>query len=137
MTEGNAGNAPTNRVQAAQEPLTILLLDAQPLQLEPLTADAFKPFGDVIEATQSAKHFTINQGFAERFDRLAHVDVSQEGGTKIERTLIGLERLVVGLFTNFGSIRNCSADLHRGLLLIGTSFDPWSTRKTSPPTIRP
>ena len=37
MTEGNAGNAPTNRVQAAQEPLTILLLDAQPLQLEPLT----------------------------------------------------------------------------------------------------
>ena len=80
MTEGNAGNAPTNRVQAAQEPLTILLLDAQPLQLEPLTADAFKPFGDVIEATQSAKHFTINQGFAERFDRLAHVDVSQEGG---------------------------------------------------------
>lgn len=80
MTEGNAGNAPTDRVPVTQVPLAIVLLGTQPLQLESLTADAFKPFGDVIEAIPSAKHFTINQGFAERFDRLAHVDVSEDGG---------------------------------------------------------
>jgi ureidoglycolate lyase len=80
MTEGTAGDAPTDRVPAAQVPLTIVLLGDQQLVLEPLTADAFKPFGDVIEATDAAKHFSINQGYAERFDRLAHVDVAQDGG---------------------------------------------------------
>ena len=50
------------------------------LVLEPLTAEAFKPFGDVIEATDNAQHFTINQGFAERFHRLAQVDVTNDGG---------------------------------------------------------
>jgi ureidoglycolate lyase len=50
------------------------------LVLEPLTAEAFKPFGDVIEATDNAQHFTINQGFAERFHRLAQVDVTTDGG---------------------------------------------------------
>jgi ureidoglycolate lyase len=57
-----------------------VLLAGQPLAVEPLTAEAFKPFGDVIEATPSAQHFTINQGFAERFDRLTLVDVAQDGG---------------------------------------------------------
>ncbi|MCA3556500.1 ureidoglycolate lyase [Aestuariivirga sp.] len=45
----------------------------------PLTREAFRPFGEVIEMDGSA-HFTINQGFTERFNDLAPVDVSMEGG---------------------------------------------------------
>jgi ureidoglycolate lyase len=57
-----------------------VLWAGQPVSVEPLTAEAFKAFGDVIEASTSAQHFTINQGFAERFHQLAHVDVTQDGG---------------------------------------------------------
>jgi ureidoglycolate lyase len=49
------------------------------LRPKPLTKAAFAPFGDVVEM-DGAKHFTINQGFAERFDDLANIDVSDEGG---------------------------------------------------------
>jgi ureidoglycolate lyase len=49
------------------------------LRLQPLTKTAFAPFGDVVEM-EGANHFTINQGFAERFDDLANIDVSDEGG---------------------------------------------------------
>jgi ureidoglycolate lyase len=49
------------------------------LRPEPLTKVAFAPFGDVIEAEGGA-HFTINQGFAERFNDRAQVDVATEGG---------------------------------------------------------
>ena len=59
--------------------LEVLWAD-QPVSVEPLTAEAFKPFGDVIEASTSAQHFTINQGYAERFHKLAHVDLTQDGG---------------------------------------------------------
>ena len=61
-------------------PLTSVRLAGQQLALEPLTAEAFKPFGEVIEATDNAQHFTINQGFAQRFHRLAQVDVTTDGG---------------------------------------------------------
>ena len=47
---------------------------------EPLTRAAFAPFGDVVEL-DGAKHWPINQGFAERFDDLAKIDTSPEGGT--------------------------------------------------------
>lgn len=57
-----------------------VLLADQPVCVEPLTVEAFKPFGDVMEATENAQHFSINQGFAERFHRLAHLDVTQDGG---------------------------------------------------------
>ena len=50
------------------------------LQVQPLSAEAFKPFGDVIQATDAAKHFSINQGYAERYDRLALVDANDLGG---------------------------------------------------------
>ena len=46
---------------------------------QPLTPEAFRPFGDVIEMAGVAP-ITINQGFAERFNDLAHVDVTAEGG---------------------------------------------------------
>ena len=50
------------------------------LRIQPLSVEAFKPFGDVIEATDAAKHFSINQGYAERYDRLALVDANDQGG---------------------------------------------------------
>jgi ureidoglycolate lyase len=46
---------------------------------EPLTREAFAPFGDVIEA-EGRERVTINQGFAERFNDLAKVDTLTDGG---------------------------------------------------------
>jgi ureidoglycolate lyase len=48
--------------------------------IRPLTATAFAPFGEVIEANDPAHSFIINQGFTERFHDLAKVDVNAEGG---------------------------------------------------------
>jgi len=48
---------------------------------EPLTAEAFAPFGRVIEASEGAAKLDINQGHAIRYDRLAEIDVADEGGT--------------------------------------------------------
>jgi ureidoglycolate lyase len=47
---------------------------------EPLTAEAFAPFGRVIEASDSAVRLDINHGHAVRYDRLAEIDVADEGG---------------------------------------------------------
>lgn len=49
------------------------------LKAEPLTAAAFAPFGDVIEVSGRAAHL-INEGTCERYDDLAQVDVSDQGG---------------------------------------------------------
>lgn len=61
------------------------------LRVEPLTRDAFRPFGDVIEM-DGAAHFTINQGFAERFNDLAFVDVAAEGGSTNVSLFLGQPR---------------------------------------------
>ncbi len=45
----------------------------------PLTKAGFAPFGEVIEI-DGVQQASINQGFAERFSNLAHVDVAAEGG---------------------------------------------------------
>jgi ureidoglycolate lyase len=50
------------------------------LPFEPLTAAAFRAFGDVIDVTSASRHFTINEGYAERYDDLARIDVDREGG---------------------------------------------------------
>lgn len=42
---------------------------------EPLTAEAFAPFGHVIETSDAARQIEINQGHAIRYDRLAEADV--------------------------------------------------------------
>ena len=47
---------------------------------EPLTAAAFASFGRVIEASEAAVKLDINQGHAIRYDRLAELDVADEGG---------------------------------------------------------
>ncbi len=49
------------------------------LTVEPLTRAAFAPFGDVVE-TDDARAIHINQGFAERHNDLANVDVTLDGG---------------------------------------------------------
>ena len=53
----------------------------------PLTASGFAPFGDVIEIAGHAARW-INNGTCERFDDLARVDVSADGG----RPLISIFR---------------------------------------------
>lgn len=47
---------------------------------EPLTAEAFAPFGSVIEASDEAVKLDINQGHAIRYDRLAEIDVADGTG---------------------------------------------------------
>jgi ureidoglycolate lyase len=59
------------------------------LKVEPLSAPAFAPFGDVIEATDAARRMTINDGFAERFHDLAKVDL---GSAPAGHTLVNIFR---------------------------------------------
>ncbi|UPK06510.1 ureidoglycolate lyase [Bradyrhizobium sp. 170] len=49
------------------------------LSISPLTKAGFAPFGEVVE-TADVKPKLINEGFAERFDDLAGIDVATEGG---------------------------------------------------------
>jgi ureidoglycolate lyase len=62
------------------------------LTLEPLTREAFAPFGDVIEL-EGARHFPINGGTTERFHDLAHVDIgADEGGRPLISVFRGQPR---------------------------------------------
>lgn len=56
-----------------------------------LTREAFRPFGDVIEM-EGAAHFTINQGFTERFNDLCFMDVEAEGGSTNVSLFLGQPR---------------------------------------------
>src|SRR5687767_7817041 len=47
---------------------------------EPLTAEAFAPFGDVIEASDRAEQIPINYGWTTRYRDLAALDYSDGGG---------------------------------------------------------
>lgn len=49
------------------------------LRVEPLTAAAFAPFGNVIETAGNAFHY-INAKMVERYHDLAQVDVDKRGG---------------------------------------------------------
>jgi ureidoglycolate lyase len=53
------------------------------LRPQPLTAEAFAPFGDVIEASGRAEQIAINYGYTTRFDDLAGIDVAAAGGRAI------------------------------------------------------
>jgi ureidoglycolate lyase len=48
-----------------------------------LTAEAFAPFGDVIEASNRAEQIPINYGYTTRFNDLAGIDVADGGGRAI------------------------------------------------------
>lgn len=56
---------------------------AQRISPLPLDAESFAAFGDVIEVTDQARHFSINQGHTERYHDLAQVDVGAESGRPI------------------------------------------------------
>ncbi len=60
------------------------------LRPQPLTAEAFAPFGQVVEAGPEAPRRSINAGFAERFDDLARLDTTRDGG----RALVNIFRAV-------------------------------------------
>jgi ureidoglycolate lyase len=49
------------------------------IPVHPLTRDAFEPFGDVIQVAES-RHYTINQGWAERYADIARLDLLDGGG---------------------------------------------------------
>jgi ureidoglycolate lyase len=49
------------------------------LDVQPLTREAFAPFGEVIEASDDARHFTINAGNTERYHDLANIDPGPDG----------------------------------------------------------
>ncbi|MFT3758933.1 ureidoglycolate lyase [Thauera sp.] len=52
---------------------------AFPLQVQPLTREAFAPFGEVIEACDAVQHFTINAGNTERYHDLANIEPGPDG----------------------------------------------------------
>ncbi|KEQ16788.1 ureidoglycolate lyase [Endozoicomonas numazuensis] len=56
-------------------------LTRRALPIEPLSADSFKPFGDVIEACGNA--MTINQGRCHKFNDLTHIQTDAEGEVAI------------------------------------------------------
>lgn len=45
----------------------------------PLEREAFAPFGEVIEASDAAQHFTINDGNTERYHDLANIEPGADG----------------------------------------------------------
>ncbi|PAS95258.1 MAG: ureidoglycolate lyase [Candidatus Dactylopiibacterium carminicum] len=57
-----------------------------PLRVEPLSREAFVPFGEVIEAGTTADQFAINGGTSQRFHDLATLEPGTEG------------RLIVSIF---------------------------------------
>ncbi|MEM9604662.1 MAG: ureidoglycolate lyase [Pseudomonadota bacterium] len=54
-------------------------MTARVLRPEPLSAKAFAPFGEVV-SLEGAEQIPINYGLTTRFNDLAQVDVSAEGG---------------------------------------------------------
>ncbi|HSM41626.1 MAG TPA: ureidoglycolate lyase [Afifellaceae bacterium] len=58
------------------------------LKARPLTREAFRPFGDVIE-TAGAHHYPINNGTTERYHDLAKVDVGSGDGRPLISIFVG------------------------------------------------
>jgi ureidoglycolate lyase len=51
----------------------------KPLPVEPLSRETFAPFGDVIEASEAVRHFSINAGNTERYHDLARLEPGDDG----------------------------------------------------------
>jgi ureidoglycolate lyase len=58
-------------------------VDRYLLRIEPLSADAFAPYGDLIEARPGVPHFDITAGDAVRYHDLAGIDVASAGGRPV------------------------------------------------------
>ena len=54
-------------------------MSAHIAKIEPLTREAFAPFGDVIEASDAVRHFPINAGTTERYHDLADIQLDAQG----------------------------------------------------------
>jgi ureidoglycolate lyase len=67
---------------------------ARPLAAEPLTREAFAPFGEVLEV-EGAELRMINEGNTLRFHGLAHVDAASEGGKPIVSLLRASRRELI------------------------------------------
>jgi ureidoglycolate lyase len=67
---------------------TVVVKMTAAIVVKPLTQQAFSQYGDVIEVNKNTKHFTINDGFSERYHDLAKVNTLAENG----RTLINIFR---------------------------------------------
>jgi ureidoglycolate lyase len=61
--------------------MTTSRCSAKPLAIEPLTAAAFAPFGDVIAADAARVTYAVNDGTSQRFHALGRVD--SDGGTTV------------------------------------------------------
>ena len=58
-------------------------MSVRSIKPEPLTAEAFASYGDVIECSDQAEQRTINYGHTTRFHDLAKLDLTVEGGTPL------------------------------------------------------
>jgi ureidoglycolate lyase len=56
-----------------------MIQDCRPLPVEPLTREAFAPFGEVIEASEEVRHYPINAGNTERYHDLMKIEVGPAG----------------------------------------------------------
>ena len=63
------------------------------IRAKPLTKKSFAAFGDVIEVSDKANNFSINDGYTQRYHDLATVDVTEKSG----RALISIFRSTPGL----------------------------------------
>lgn len=54
-------------------------MNLRSLSVESLSPEAFAPFGDVIQTSEAAQHFTINDGNTERYHDLALLDPGADG----------------------------------------------------------
>jgi ureidoglycolate lyase len=54
-------------------------MEVRLLPVEPLSREAFAPFGDVIEASDAVRHYPINAGTTERYHDLARIEPGPEG----------------------------------------------------------
>jgi ureidoglycolate lyase len=71
-----------------QAPYGIGTSERRFLTVQALTAPAFAAYGDLIDASTAARRLSINDGTAERFDDLARLDLTADGG----RPLISIFR---------------------------------------------
>lgn len=78
ITEKSKEAPSTEALSAVTETLTLNKI----LKIEPLTPEAFKPYGDLIDK-ESSEFFMINNGSTRRYHRMADVDVADNGGEPI------------------------------------------------------
>lgn len=62
------------------------------LSVIPLAREIFEPFGDVIEVSEAAETFSINDGYATRYHDLATIEIYGSGGRPLINIFRGRSR---------------------------------------------